>query len=308
MEKRLYSAVYAHNEYKETLTHSRQNIHLTEKEVNQLDQLLTSRITLGQSLYHVVVNNKDDIPVCINTLYNYIGNGILTCRNIDLPRRVRYALKANKRHHKVDTNCRIDRTFKDFEQFLIDYPETPVIEMDSVEGVKGGKVLLTLIFKGSNVMLSFLRNQNTSASVIEIFDKLEEQIGLDEFKNLFPVILTDNGTEFSNPTRLETSKSGEQRCKIFYCDPGASYQKGSIEKNHEFIRYFIPKHQSFDNLTQPMVDSMMSNINSYTRKFLGDKNPIDMFNFLHPNSKLLKIPQLRKISPKDVNMSSSLFK
>ena len=95
-------------------------------------------------------------------------------------------------------------------------------------------------------MLMYLRDHNTSQTVIDVFNKLEEDLGETVFRKLFPVVLTDNGSEFSNPTALEAN----QRTKIFYCDANAPYQKGQIEKNHTLIRYALPKGTSFDGLTQ----------------------------------------------------------
>ena len=48
--------------------------------------------------------------------------------------------------------------------------------MDSVEGRKGGKVLLTIYFRNSSLMLAFIRDNNTAKSVTEIFDWLYEQL------------------------------------------------------------------------------------------------------------------------------------
>ena len=42
--------------------------------------------------------------------------------------------------------------------------------MDSVEGRKGGKVLLTIYFRNSSLMLAFIRDNNTAKSVTEIFE------------------------------------------------------------------------------------------------------------------------------------------
>lgn len=52
----------------------------------------------------------------------------------------------------------------------------------------------------------------------------------DNFDKLFPVILTDNGNEFSNLYAIEFDKMGNRRTRIFYCDPSSPYQKGSVEK------------------------------------------------------------------------------
>lgn len=308
LEKQFYRAKQAQTEYKEELTSSRQVLHLTPSEIKQLDSILSIPIQLGQSLYHVAVNNQTSINVSINTLYNYIDRGVFSFRNIDLPRKVRYTTKTTKRRHKVESLCRVNRTYEDFKAYVSENSNLPIVEMDSVEGIKGGKVLLTLYFRESKLMLGYLRDRNDSSSVIDIFNQLEEQLGLSSFQKLFPIVLTDNGTEFSSPTKLETSKYGKQRCKIFYCDPGASWQKGGVEKNHELIRYILPKGSSFDSLNQNQVYKIMNHINSYTRASLGDKAPIDLFQFIHKDVQVQKVFNLEKIAPNLVTMNKSLLK
>ena len=134
--------------------------------------------------------------------------------------------------------------------------------MDSVIGRVGGKCLLTIHFVVSSLMLAFLRDANTLASVIEIINLLDEVLGAKTFKSLFPVILTDNGSEFSNPKEIEKRSTIPcNRTKIFYCDPSAPYQKGSAERNHEFIRFFIPKGTDIGNYSQDDINLMMDHIN-----------------------------------------------
>lgn len=307
LEKRLYRAKYAQEEYRETLESTRQVLHLTQEEISQVNDALSAPILLGQSLYHAAKNNATLVNVSLNTLYNYTDLGLFSFKNIDLPRKVRYTKRTTKRRHKVESSCRQGRTEKDFKTFIEEHDSLPIVEMDSVEGMKGGKVLLTLYFRESKLMLAFLRDRNDSASVISIFDHLEKALGLTIFKRLFPIVLTDNGTEFSSPTKLETSIYGTQRCKIFYCDPGASWQKGGVEKNHEFIRYLIPKGKSFDFLNQALVNEMMNHINSYTRESLGDKAPMDVFTFLYDDDSIKKAFHLERIESNKVTLNSSLF-
>ena len=96
-------------------------------------------------------------------------------------------------------------------------------------------------------MLAFIRNNNDSQSVIDIFNDIQRKIGLELFRKLFPIILTDNGSEFSNPKKIEYDNNGNQRTKIFYCEPGRPDQKGSCEVNHEMIRKIFKKGESFDD-------------------------------------------------------------
>lgn len=134
--------------------------------------------------------------------------------------------------------------------------------MDSVIGRIGGKVLLTLMFRSCDLMLAFIRDRNTSQSVIDIFNWLYKLLGPTIFHKLFPVLLTDNGSEFSNPVALEFDDAGIKKTSIFYCDPRASFQKPNVELNHEFIRRILPKGYSFDGLTQEDINLVMSHINS----------------------------------------------
>lgn len=174
--------------------------------------------------------------------------------------------------------------------------------MDTVEGRKGGKVLLTLHFTNCNLMIACLRDRNDSKSVIEFFDSLDNTLGNDNFKKLFPVILTDNGSEFSNPSAIES-----HGCKVFYCNPSAPYEKGACEVNHEFIRRISPKGQSFNDLSQDTVNLMMSHINSYGRKILNDKSPIDCFTTLY-SQELLELLNIKTIKSDDINLTPSLIK
>ena len=101
--------------------------------------------------------------------------------------------------------------------------------MDTVKGARGSKkVLLTLIFRNTNFMLIFLMPDGTQESVLAVFDMLTNRLGVDTFRRLFPVILTDNGVEFKNPHELEFTKNGTRRTRLFYCDPQASWQKAHL--------------------------------------------------------------------------------
>ena len=133
-------------------------------------------------------------------------------------------------------------------------------------------------------------------------------MGIDEFKRLFEVILTDNGTEFSDPDSIEFDmKSGEKLVNLFYCDPNCSWQKGSIEKNHEYIRYILPKGTSFAGLTQDDCNLIASHINSVPRLSLNNISPYEAsINFIgKENLDKLKID---KINYDDIDLTIRLLK
>ena len=62
---------------------------------------------------------------------------------------------------------------------------------------------------------------------------------------------------------------------IFYCDPMASWQKGRLEKDHEFIRYVLPKGTTFSGLTQPKAILLANHINRTTRASLNGCTPFE---------------------------------
>ena len=254
----------------------------------------------GQTIAHIY--KTQDLKCSRSSLYNYIDQNKLTARNIDLPRRVRYSKRKSRQTSTKDTTIRKGRTYEDFQKYLLENPDTSVVEMDTVEGIKGGKVLLTMLFRNSKLMLAFLLNDKTTDSVRKTFNWLESILGNTIFEKTFPV-----GTEFSNPLSLEFNYEGIGRTRIFFCNPGASYQKGAIEKNHEFIRYVIPKGTSMDNLTQNDITKLINHINSLTRPSLNNSTPYDLAQILLDKNVLKKL-NLEKVPAKEIQLNQKLLK
>lgn len=305
LEKHLYSAAAAQQEYELVRSESRSGICIDEMEALQLDAFISPLLKKGQSIHHICVSNPSNVMFSEKTLYNYIDAGVFSARNIDLPRKVAY--KPRRSSHdsfKVDKACRIGRTYQDYLAFL---SGCPVVQMDSVVGCKGGKVLLTLHFVKSEFMLAFLRDRNTAASVSEVIERLYWELRPDRFAELFPVLLGDNGSEFSDPLSIEKDAEGNQRTRVFYCDPSAPYQKGSAENNHEFIRRILPKGTSFDDLTQADINLMMNHINSYSRANLGNHSPYEMFRFFY-GQEILEVLGAARIPPNDILLRPKLLK
>ena len=315
LEKSIYKAITAEEEAKLLLRESRSGISLDEEEIQRIDGILTPLIRQGQSIHHICCSNKDSIMSSERTIYNYVNDRVLTAKNIDLPRKVRYKpRKQAKTRFKVDKTCVIDRSYKDFLAFMESMEHSAVVQMDTVLGRVGGKVLLTLSFVNSSFMLAYLRDANTSKSVTDIFQMLWEVLGKKSFMELFPVILTDNGSEFTNPTAIEfgpeVSRSDEEnirRTHLFYCNPSSPFEKGAIENNHEFIRRILPKGTSFDHLTQnDDIQLMLNHINSYKRKKLSNKSPHEMFAFLHGEEVLRRLGA-KLIAPQEIILKPELL-
>lgn len=306
LKKRLYSSSKAQSSYELLRREARSGIVLEEDELTRLDKLISPLLLKGQSIHHICVSHKDEIMLDEKTIYNYVASGLFNARNIDLARKVRRKpRKKATSTYKVDKLCRVSRTLDDFNAFVD--ADSAVVQMDTVEGTKGGKVLLTLHFVQHQFMLAFLRDSNTAKSVDDIFDHLQNLLGSKTFRRLFPVFLCDNGSEFSNPKALEFDKSGERRTFVFYCDPYSSWQKGALENNHEFIRKVLPKGTSFDKLTQKDINLLMSHINSYGRKKLNDRPPHHSFSFFFGQDILDKL-EIAFVPRDEINLTPDLLR
>lgn len=305
--KKYYLHRKAHEAYREMLVEARAGANITEDELLALDEVVSTLVMRGQSVHHIVTHNPDQFEVSEKSIYRYVAGGLLKARNIDMPRVCRTKPRKSKPvEHKIDSGCRIGRTYTDFLVFS-ETSSFPVVEMDSVIGRIGGKVLLTMMFKSCDLMLAFIRERNTSQSVIDVFNSLYESLGVNRFNALFPVIITDNGSEFSNPKALEYDEQGNRRTRLYYCDPYASFQKPNVELNHEFIRKILPKGRSFDDLEQSDILLMMSHINSYSREKLNDKSPFDTFGFLYGYDVLEKLG-ISRIPANEILLKPSLLK
>ena len=288
--KRIYDPADAHEMAHKTISESRTGILSNEDDIARINGIISPLVRNGQSLHQVYLDHVDDLMCSEKTLYNYVDAQLFDIRNIDLPRKVKYRPRYKQPEFKVDRGCRIGRNYSDFKKFLEENPETTIVQMDTVIGRVGGKCLLTIHFVETSLMLAFLRDANTSGSVIRIMNALDEVLGAKAFNQLFPVILTDNGSEFSNPKELEyREKYPRMRTKVFYCDPSSPYQKGACEVNHELIRRVLPKGSSFDDLTQEDIFLMMDHINSYKRKKLNNRSPYDAFSFYYGEDMLKKL-------------------
>lgn len=311
IDKKIYDAAYAQKQYEKKLYDSRKGINMTSEELQELNDLISPLILKGQPLSHIFAVHSDEIPVCRRTLYNYLDQRVFQARNIDLPRRVRYKKRKKKSEPRKSKNLqqiyRNKRTYVDFEHFMEAHPDMDVVEMDTVKGSRAaGKCLLTLLFRSCSFMLVILMQDCTQRSVIKAINDLTEAIGIRTFKKYFPVILTDNGSEFKNPWDIEKTESGTHRTYVFYCDPYVSNQKARLEKNHEYIRYVIPKGRSMHKYTQEDINLMASHINSTARDSLNGTCPFDLATLLLDK----KIPLLAgqfKVSPDEVMLKPVLI-
>lgn len=308
LSKAFYRADTAQSSYKALRSEARSGFATSEEELKHLDDVISPLVCKGQSLHHICIHHRDELMRSERTLYTYVNNGLFSARNIDMPRTVRMRPRKTKpKALKVDKTCRIDRTYEDFKKYLMENPDTPICQLDTVEGIKGGSVLLTVHFVQQSLQLAFLRQANDSQSVIDVFDRFYIELGPIAFMELFPLLLADNGSEFSNPKAIEFDGQGNRRTRLYYCNPSSPHEKGSCENNHELIRRCIPKGVDIGNYSQQQILLMMSHINCYSRKLHGNKSPYDVFAFQYSED-ILKKFGLVKIPADEIILSPELFK
>lgn len=284
-------------------------INLSLEEAYDIDTLIKPLIQeKHQTIAHVYANHPDEITFSRTTMYKYINLGVFSLKNIDLPRKVKYKPRKKDENQRVrrETAIREGRKYEDYTAYLESHKNVEVVEMDTVEGTKGGKVFLTIMFRDKKFMIMYLMEHKNMECVEKAFKDIREKLGLELYKKLFEVILTDNGSEFFNPMSIE-KVNDEIVSHVFYCDPGASWQKGAIEKNHEYIRYILPKKRTFDNLTEEQVNKIKSHINSISRDSLNGKCPYDE---IEPkiSKEILEKMGYERIKADDVILSPKLLK
>ena len=298
-----YNARFADRKYRECLKDSRSGIAMTRQELHKKDKIITPLIDQGQSPYQIVANHPE-LNLSVRSVYNYLDMGLLTARNVDLKRKVKF--KPRKVHKSQISDRRVfnGRTYADFQQLHLE----SFVEMDTVHSAVGSsKTLLTFFFTREKLFLAFLMNRNTERSVRLVLNRLEKRFGTFDFLTLFEYILTDRGAEFGDPDSLETGVTGIQRTNIYYCDPMRSGQKGGIEQAHTMLRMILPKRTTFEFLTQWDVNLITSHINSTPRESLNGRTPYDVALEAFGED-VLKAFQLKRIDPDKVILTPKLIR
>lgn len=245
-ERFTYYARKADDSYKELISSCRQGINLTEEEIFNINKIITPLVKKGQTTNHLYINHPEVLNFSKVSFYNYVNNGVFDFGPLDFPRIVKHKKrKTKKRRTRQEREILIGRKYENFIEYTSKDPNLNIVEMDTVEGLQSEpECILTLFWRKSNFMLMFLLESQTTDEVTKVFEYLQQTLLEDDYKRLFQVILTDNGHEFYDVLNIECHhKTGELLSKVFYCDPGASWQKGGIEKNMNLLDMYYLKKQ-----------------------------------------------------------------
>ena len=289
------------------LVESREGIPLTKEEFYKTEEIISSAVKAGQNVYHAIQANN--LSVSKTTVYRHIECGYYTISKIDLPRAAKFKPRKDRKGEYVPKGVKIGRSFEDFMLYLEENPSTNYVEMDTVIGRIGGKVIMTFQFVNVDFMFGLLLDNKTAAEAASKIRALKERFFAYELKfgEVFPVLLTDNGGEFSDVFAFESGLDEQPETKMFFCDPNAPYQKPHVENNHTLFRGIVETGTSFDDWTQDNVNLIFSHINAVKRKQFNGKSSYDMFSFAY-SDKLARALGVSFIAPKDVIQTSKLLK
>ena len=303
-QKIFYLAKQAQKQYEQTLVESREGTPLNSKTFWDMDKVISEGVKKGQHIYHILKTHNLDVSS--STVYRHIRKGYLSIAPIDLARAVKFKERRKSKLPSIPKEAKKGRSYEDFLNYLALKQLDSWLEMDTVMGRMGGKVLLTFNLSFCNFIFARLLENKTALEVTKhLYDIKNNLHKADkDFCQIFPVILTDNGGEFARVDDIEMDVRGESR--LFFCDPNRSDQKGRIEKNHTLIRDILPKGTSFNNLTQEDINLVCSHVNSVKRAALNGKSAYELFAFTY-GEEIPKLLGISKIPAEDVCQSSKLL-
>lgn len=313
IDKYFYSAIKAEKEYRDILVDSREGINLTTLERKELASILKPLLDKGQSIYQIK-SAHPEIKQCESTLYNYIESGVFKELGIDLfslkEKLQRKVFKNKYKKRKEPINYEGKR-YIDYLEFKKQHPNVPTIEMDTIMNSLSGPYIQTFIFEKTSFMIGFIHNNKTSESMATTLDILEEKLGYVLFRKIFPLLLTDRGSEFEKTELFQfNNKTGELRLQIFYCDPMCSSQKPHVENNHNYVRDIISNELNLSNITQEDLNLVFSHINSTPREIYNGKTPYEMLKFLNENEfeTIIKAFNIMELKRDEVTLKPYLIK
>lgn len=291
-----YDPALAEKNYKETLVDSRQGVNLTVKEAQDLAAVVRPLMDQGLSPYQIILLHPE-LGISEKTLYNYIDWGVFASldpsvriTNLDLRRKVSRKITkkvSNQYKKRVPRAFLNGREYKDFRAFMEDNPNVFVTQMDTVyNDMNNGPFMQTFGFVKAHFLFALYHDTKTAEDMTNGVNQLYEILGPEVFQKYCSVILTDRGTEFSDPVSMETDDKGNLRTRIFYCDPMAAGEKGTLENKHRELRYILPHEVDLRALglrSQKDLNLALSNIDSAPQENLNGRSPFEVLQFLFPD-------------------------
>ena len=306
-KRQIYVAKIAQQSYEELLVESRSGVALNKESFYEAEKTISNAVRNGQHIYHAVTSNN--VSVSVSSVYRYIKAGYYSIGLIDLPRAVKFKARNEKKSEFVPYWAKQGRTYADFLEFISQNDDVSVVQLDTVIGEIGGKVIMTIHFVNTDFMVGLLMDNKTAAEAASKITELKKNLKASNFAfgEIAPILLTDNGGEFSIVSSFENDADGNFESHMFFCEPCSPHEKAHIEKNHTLFRDIVPTGTSFNEFTQDTVNLIFSHVNSVKRKQFNGKSAYEMFAFSY-SEELANALGIYKIDPKQVVQDTSLLK
>ena len=306
-KRQIYVAKIAQQAYEELLVESRSGVALNKESFYETEKTISDAVRNGQHIYHAVTSNN--VNVSVSSVYRYIKAGYYSIGLLDLPRAVKFKARNEKKSEFVPYWAKQGRTYADFLEFISQNEDVSVVQLDTVIGEIGGKVIMTIHFVNTDFMVGLLLDNKTAAEAASKITELKKNLKANNFKfgEIAPLLLTDNGGEFSIVSAFENDVDGNLESHIFFCEPCSPHEKAHIEKNHTLFRDIAPTGTSFNDFTQDTVNLIFSHVNSVKRKQFNGKSAYEMFSFSY-SEELASALGIYKIEATEVIQNTSLLK
>lgn len=307
-EKRYYDCIKAENRSRSNRVGTRKHKRVSKENIEIIDELVSPLIFKGQSIHHIYETNSILRTICCErTIRRLIYDRYLEAKAHDLVRYSRFRHKSKYLVHDDRALKNIERlykrTFSDLQRYLKNHQNARVVQFDSVIGKQKDKyAILTITFPKERFQFGLRIFKTNPECVYNKIHELFNRLGSKKTKEVFPILLADNGVEFTTFHNLEKFD-----INVYFTNPYRSTDKAECERNHEFIRYIIPKGKTLDIYSQEDINLMFSHINSYIRESNKNKSPFELIKERF-GSEFLEAIGIRYVNPNDVILKPLLFK
>lgn len=248
--------------------------------VSIIDDIVTTGIRNCKSLHHVYFANPILKTLCSErTIRRLIYRRELNVKSHELRRYVRFKRKPEKTKKIWVRNIEVlyGRQYEDFLNYVTKHKRMNIVQYDSVVGKRNDEqALLTIMFPKYNFQFGILIKKDEPSDVKSKLRSLFKKLGDDIVRAIFPINIADNGVEFSYFNQIELNAAKQTICRTFFARSYRSNDKASCERNHELVRYCLPKGKSLNSLKQDQIDEMFSNINCLIRKSTKNSTPYEL--------------------------------
>jgi transposase, IS30 family len=141
-------------------------------------------------------------------------------------------------------------------------------EVDTIIGKRHKQAIVTLVERKSRLVLLHKVQERSAGAVTQAITHLLEPWSKDVH-----TITADNGKEFAQHEEV----SRILKTDFYFAHPNAAWERGSNENANGLVRQYIPKRQSFDEITQAEIERVMCLLNNRPRKCLDFLSPIEVF-------------------------------